>query len=86
MLCRSRALLCRTIDLIVRRIINENIKGIDSFGSIDADNESILLDAFEEHEAFVDAIVFKRFLIIGKKGSGKLAGVQSMVGNRSFSV
>ena len=43
------------------------------FGSVDADNDELLLDAFEDHEAFLDVLAFKRFLIVGKKGSGKTA-------------
>ncbi len=51
----------------------KKITSIQSFGSIDADNDDILLSVFEEHEAFLDAIDFEKFLIIGKKGSGKTA-------------
>ncbi len=45
----------------------------DGFGSVDADNDELLLQAFEDHEAFLDVLAGKRFLIVGKKGSGKTA-------------
>lgn len=61
----------------------KDINNIVSFGSIDADNDSILLDAFEEHEAFIDAINFKKFLIIGKKGSGKTAIFKKIITQKS---
>ncbi|MDL1988980.1 MAG: hypothetical protein LWX08_15320 [Deltaproteobacteria bacterium] len=64
----------------------KNINSIDSFGSIDADNDSILLDAFEEHEAFIDAIIFKKFLIIGKKGSGKTAIFKKIITQKSHTI
>ena len=43
------------------------------FGAIDADNDQLLLDTFEDHEAFRDLLLRKQFLIVGKKGSGKTA-------------
>lgn len=44
-----------------------------NFGGTDADNDDILLQAFEDHEAFLDIINLRRHMIIGKKGSGKTA-------------
>jgi hypothetical protein len=46
---------------------------VDSFGAIDADNDDILIECFEDHEAFEDLMNFKKFLIVGRKGSGKTA-------------
>ncbi|HDG7926518.1 TPA: hypothetical protein PCL06_001422 [Klebsiella quasipneumoniae] len=40
---------------------------VDSFGGTDADNDDILLKAFEDHEAYQDILKFKKFLVIGKK-------------------
>ena len=45
----------------------------DSFGAIDADNDDLLLDSFEDHDAFLDILAYRRYLIIGRKGSGKTA-------------
>jgi hypothetical protein len=46
---------------------------VDNFGAIDADNDHLLLDCFEDHEAYLDVRSRKRFLIVGRKGSGKTA-------------
>ncbi len=46
---------------------------VDNFGGTDADNDDILLQAFEDHEAYLDVIALRRHMIIGKKGSGKTA-------------
>ena len=51
----------------------DNLRKIDSFGGIDASNDEILLGAFEDHEAYKQAIKLARPLIIGRKGSGKSA-------------
>jgi hypothetical protein len=53
----------------------------ESFGAIDADNDQLLTETFEDHEAFRDLIEMKRFLIIGKKGSGKTAIFKRMITN-----
>ena len=44
------------------------------------------LDAFEEHEAFIDAINFKKFLIVGKKGSGKTAIFKKIITQKSHNI
>lgn len=44
-----------------------------NFGAIDADADQLLLQTFEDHEAFLDLLQMEKFLIIGKKGSGKTA-------------
>ncbi|HUO43953.1 MAG TPA: hypothetical protein VMT94_03445 [Burkholderiales bacterium] len=46
---------------------------VENFGGTDADNDDILLQAFEDHEAYRDVLAFRRHMIIGKKGSGKTA-------------
>jgi hypothetical protein len=46
---------------------------ITDFGGIDADNDSILFECFEDHEAFQELLDFKKFLVVGRKGSGKTA-------------
>ena len=50
-----------------------NLTQIRSFGGIDADTDELLEECFENHIAFQDAINGSRFLIIGRKGSGKTA-------------
>ena len=57
---------------------------VTTFGAIDADNDDILFDAFEEHEA-VDALLnFERFLIVGRKGSGKTAIFKKILSTREY--
>jgi hypothetical protein len=46
---------------------------ISDFGAIDADNDDLLLAAFEDHAAYQDVLTRRRFLITGRKGSGKTA-------------
>jgi hypothetical protein len=46
---------------------------VDNFGGTDADNDELLLRAFEDHEAYLDVLNLKRHLIVGRKGSGKTA-------------
>jgi len=49
------------------------LASIQSFGGIDADTDQLLDECFESHAAFLDANERRRFLIIGRKGSGKTA-------------
>ena len=51
----------------------KSLELISDFGAIDADNDDLLLKSFEDHEAFGSLIEQKKFLIIGRKGSGKTA-------------
>ncbi|MEM8153130.1 hypothetical protein Q4R20_16765 [Morganella morganii] len=60
----------------------KNLVLVDSFGGTDADNDDILLKAFEDHEAYQDILKFKKFLIIGKKGSGKTAIFKKIITTR----
>jgi hypothetical protein len=45
----------------------------DLFGAIDADNDDLLLKCFEDHDAYRDVRAQSKYLIIGRKGSGKTA-------------
>jgi hypothetical protein len=51
----------------------KNLREVEAFGSTDADNDAILLQAFEDHEAYQDVVALNRPMIIGKKGSEKTA-------------
>jgi hypothetical protein len=55
------------VDLVKR------LREVDSFGGIDASNDRVLLEAFEDHEAYKCALDFSRSIIIGRKGAGKSA-------------
>lgn len=51
----------------------KNLLNVESFGGIDADNDDILFECFEDHEAFLELLRLKKFLLVGRKGSGKTA-------------
>ncbi|MGB9293956.1 MAG: hypothetical protein WCB64_11665, partial [Desulfobaccales bacterium] len=51
----------------------KNLMDVEKFGAIDADNDDLLFECFEDHEAFIDLLNFKKFIIVGRKGSGKTA-------------
>lgn len=55
------------------------LRSVDNFGGTDADNDDILLQAFEDHEAYRDVLDLRRHMIIGKKGSGKTAIFKKLV-------
>jgi hypothetical protein len=40
---------------------------IEKFGVAEADNDDLLLDCFEDHEAYVAALEHRKFLIVGRK-------------------
>jgi hypothetical protein len=56
---------------------------VDNFGGTDADNDDILLKAFEDHEAYQDIIALRRHMIIGKKGSGKTAIFKKIITSKA---
>ncbi len=55
---------------------------VENFGAIDADNDDILFDCFQDHEAFTELLAFKKFLIVGRKGSGKTAIFKKLLATR----
>jgi hypothetical protein len=57
---------------------------VENFGGVAADDDPILIDAFEEHQAYLGARDFKTALIIGRKGSGKTAIYKKLLSTRSF--
>lgn len=59
------------------------IATVENFGGTDADNDDILLQAFEDHEAYLDVLALRRHMIIGKKGSGKTAIFKKLITTRS---
>ena len=50
-----------------------NLRELENFGKVDAEEDPYLSECFETHEAFVSAQNHSRFLILGRKGSGKSA-------------
>ncbi|WP_141240471.1 P-loop ATPase, Sll1717 family [Pantoea agglomerans] len=64
----------------------KSLSSIKTFGGTDADNDEILLKAFEDHEAYEDIINFEKFLVVGKKGSGKTAIFKKIITTRQHDV
>lgn len=56
---------------------------IETFGGIDADTDSLLDTCFEQHEAYLQSKGHKRFLVLGRKGSGKTAIFRKFISTRS---
>lgn len=52
---------------------------VTTFGAVDADNDPLLLDCFEDHEAFLRVQKRTHFLVVGRKGSGKTAIFKKML-------
>ena len=61
----------------------KRLEEVETFGGTDADNDDILLRAFEDHEAYLDVLALRRHMIIGKKGSGKTAIFKKLITTRS---
>jgi hypothetical protein len=62
----------------------KELGNIKDFGNIDAKLDNLLEDCFEEHKAFGEIKSFEKFLIIGKKGSGKTAIFQKLIKEQAF--
>jgi hypothetical protein len=58
------------------------LTAVESFGGTDADNDEILLQAFEDHDAYLDALNRRRHMIVGRKGSGKTAIFKKLITTR----
>jgi hypothetical protein len=50
-----------------------DLTSIQNFGAIDADEDALLRECFQDHPAYTAAKGHERFLVIGRKGSGKTA-------------
>src|SRR5919106_4349099 len=55
---------------------------IPNFGAIDADEDLLLRECFEEHPAYLAAKEHRRWLIVGRKGSGKTAIFRRLITER----
>lgn len=53
--------------------MSTKLKDISAFGAVDADADALLDQCFENHEAYNAALAREKFLLIGRKGSGKTA-------------
>lgn len=64
----------------------EELQRIDSFGGIDADADELLRSCFQNHPAYLEVRSFRRFLILGRKGSGKTAIFKRIITEKSPSL
>lgn len=57
---------------------------IRNFGGIDADADLLLDTCFQDHPAYISAMAHERFVIVGRKGSGKTAIYKRLIKQRQF--
>lgn len=60
------------------------LDSVESFGTSEADTDELLLACFQDHEAYIAAKSHKKFLIVGRKGSGKTAIFRKMHSEKNF--
>lgn len=63
----------------------KEITTIKSLGGIDADNDELLINCFQDHEAYQQLISFRKFIILGRKGTGKTAIFKKVLRNKDYS-
>lgn len=63
----NAAVHCSSAVLNWVKIAMKSLAEIKDFGATDADNDQILFQAFEEHEAHAAVKSRERFLIVGRK-------------------
>lgn len=61
------------------RSLTLDLRELDGFGGIDADADALLASCFQDHPAYLDALGHRRFLVIGRKGSGKTAICRQLI-------
>lgn len=59
---------------------------VANFGSTDADSDDLLDQAFQDHEAYLEAIAHRKPLVVGRKGSGKTAIFRKIIRTREHDV
>jgi hypothetical protein len=59
-----------------------SLADIPAFGAIDADFDDLLDSCFQDHEAYASALSHDRYLVIGRKGSGKTAIFKKLIRTR----
>lgn len=58
------------------------LEEVENFGAIDADADVLLRECFQDHPAYVEVKANKKFLVLGRKGSGKTAIFKKLITER----
>ncbi len=64
----------------------KDVGSVESFGGIDADADTLLDECFQDHEAYKAILTHERFLIVGRKGSGKTAIFRKLITTHAHDV
>jgi hypothetical protein len=64
--------------------ILKNLSSVDGVGAVDADADRLLEQCFEDHEAYLESKAPKKFLILGRKGSGETAIYRKLLRDRAY--
>jgi hypothetical protein len=65
------------------RVAKMRLTTLENFGGIDADEDILLRECFQDHPAYLSAKDHERWLVIGRKGSGKTAAFKRLITERA---
>jgi hypothetical protein len=60
------------------------LRTVADFGAIDAESDELLARCFETHASYREATEGRRFLVLGRKGSGKTAIYKKLLLNKAY--
>ena|SRR5271157_3963576 len=60
------------------------LRRVADFGAIDAESDELLARCFETHASYREATDGRRFLVLGRKGSGKTAIYKKLLLNKAY--
>ena len=61
----------------------KSIDTIKSIGGIDADTDDLLMKCFQNHDAYNEIATFRKFIVLGRKGTGKTAIFKRFLNTRN---
>jgi hypothetical protein len=62
----------------------KNIDSIKNIGGIDADNDELLMSCFQNHESYNSIKKFEKFIVLGRKGTGKTAIFKKFLNQKDY--
>jgi hypothetical protein len=62
----------------------KTIESIRSIGGIDADNDELLMKCFQNHDSYNEIKNFEKFIVLGRKGTGKTAIFKQLLNVRGY--